>query len=291
MRKIEKIEVIYSQGTAETREDGLIVNPPFFGVIDGTSAPHHYKMTPVLFNSMTGGEMVRKVILETFYLAEPKLPLRELILQANRKIGKIQTERGISIDRSDLLAAASFVFAKIGEKNIEIIQGGDCFGVWLTNSGEIGITKTSYQKISLELMTIINDLSKKHNGDRKEMLVEFAPLLAKFRRRYINTKTYDCVALLNGQPWVEQCWQRLEVPLENLDLLLLFSDGFMLTNEIISNEEIAKKAIKAYTEKGFTGTLRDNRLIEKSKETQLHITHQEATAIAIKFEKIALSNY
>lgn len=279
MLKIERIETIFSQGTSERREDGLINNQPFFGVVDGVTAPYSPSRPPTLFEGMSGAEMVRKLILETFYAAKFSLPLKKVVLEANRKIREFHTTQGIPLKRSDLLSGATFAFAKIG-KTIEIIQGGDCFAVWVINS-EIGITKDQTQLAAHH--RLIPELMKKYEGNREKMWNEFYPHLCALRQRDYNQKIETGFAVLNGQPWVSECWQKIEVPSRDLELLLLFTDGLVPVKERNKEEKLAKKVIALYREKGLVGILERTRRIEEQQKESSHIDHEEATAIAIQF--------
>lgn len=281
MNKIKKIETLYSQGTAERIEDGLIINPLFFGVVDGLSAPYHYKMEQILFDGMSGGEMVRKIILETFNLAKPNSTLEKLILQANQRIKEFQVNRGIPLKRSDLLAGATFAFAKIGE-TLEIIQGGDCFAIWVIDS-EIKVTKDQTQLAVHH--RLISELMKKYRGNREKMWTEFYFHLCALRQQDYNQKIKTGFAVLNGQPQVSECWQRIEVPLLNLKLLLLFTDGFVPANERTNEEKMAKRLVSIYQKEGLAGILERTRRIEERGKKKRHIDHEEATALAVKFEE------
>lgn len=283
MLKIERFEVLYSQGTAERIEDGLITNPPFFGVIDGLSAPYHYKMEPIRFDGMSGGEMVRKVVLETFSAANPSLPLEEVSLQANQKIKEFQVARGIPIERSDLLAGACFAFAKLGIRTFELIQGGDCFGVWVYKNGEIGVTKNqAYLHVS-ENLRIIAEIMRRVNWNRNEMWVEFFPILSKFRLRDINQKTRTGYALLNGQSTIKKCWQKITIPVAGLEFLILFTDGLIWYPESVDEKKMVEKVVSAYEKWGLRGVLNEKRRTEKKNAKTLYIDRDEATAIAIEF--------
>ena len=66
------IKTIYDQGTAERQEDGFFVNPPFFGVVDGFSAPYSPQNPLTLFEDKSGGEVVRRIILRAFCSITPK---------------------------------------------------------------------------------------------------------------------------------------------------------------------------------------------------------------------------
>jgi len=283
--KIERIEMIYSQGTAEKREDGFIVNPPFFGVVDGFSAPYHYKMEQNFFDEMSGGEMVRQVVLETFYGAKPNSSLEDLILQVNRRIGEIQTAQRIPIDRSDLLAGASFAFVKVKveAETIEVIQGGNCFAVWQHVSGKIGTTKNQAFYHEADANLEISLLLEKHKGNRKEMWVDFYPILCKMRRRdYNNPNSETGFAVLNGQSQLAQCWQKVEIPLREIEILLLYTDGF--TRLALNGEKRELKLlVSIYQKERLNQILKETRQIETKLKKSSYIDYQEATAVAVKF--------
>jgi len=283
---IEKIEALYRQGTAEHREDGFIVNPPFFGVVDGFSAPYHSKMEKILFDGMSGGEMIRRVILETFYAVPPDLSLEAAILYANLKISEIQTTHGIPIDQAGLLAGASFVLAKVKEKTIEITQGGDCFTIWDYGSGKFGATKNqAYQHVSKNL-EIIAELMEKHHGNRKEMWVEFCPILSKFRQRDINNpEIKTSYAVINGQSSLRRCWQEIEIPVNGLKLMIFVTDGFFWYPESVGEIVLAKKMLSIYKELGLDGILTEKREGEKRTAETSYIDHDEATGLALEFRK------
>ncbi len=279
--KIEKTETIYSPGTSKRKEDGLIDNWPFFGVVDGVTATHSPSKPPTLFDGMSGAEMVRKIILKTFYDAKSSSPLEKVILQANQRIKQFQTAQGIPLERSDLLAGAVFVFVKIGGA-IEIIQGGDCFCIWASDS-KIGVTKDQTQLGYHH--QLIAGLMKKHKGNREKMWNEFYPHLCALRQRDYNQPIKTGFAVLNGQPWVSKCWQEIEIPLQNLELLLFFSDGFVPVEERGDEEELAKKVVALYFKEGLNGILKRTRIIEEQRKGRSHTDHEEATAIAINFKK------
>lgn len=276
-----EIETIYSPGTSKRQEDGRIENWPFLGVVDGVTATHSPKRPPTLFDGMSGAEIVRKIILETFCTAKLDSPLKKVILQANQRIRKFQTAQGIPLERSDLLAGAVFVFVKVAE-TIEIIQGGDCFAIWVINS-KIGITKN--QTYLANHHQLIAELMEKYEGNREEMWDEFYSYLCALRRRDYNQPIKTGFAVLNGQPWVSKCWQEIEIPLQNLELLLLFSDGFVPVEERGNEKELAKKVVALYFKEGLNGILERTRRIEEQRKRSSHIDHEEATAIAINFKK------
>lgn len=281
--RIARIDALYSQGTADHREDGFVVNPPFLGVIDGFSAPYHYKMFPLLFNGGSGGEMVRRVTLETFYSAVTS-SVEDLILQANQRIAEAQMSHGISDKEADLLSGASFVFANLSDSSLEIIQGGDCLAVWGYRSGKFGATKNqAYLHVSKNL-EIIADLMKKHGGDAREMWVEFSPILSGRRRQDINNpKSEAGYAVLNGQATIRDCWQKSQIPAKNIKYILLFSDGFIPYHLTENTKDMAEYVISLYESGGLDRMLRRKRKVDKKNSKSSYIAQDEATALAITF--------
>jgi len=277
-----KIEAIYDKGTAEELEDGLIINPPFFGVIDGTSEPAHFIGKGISFGKLSSGEMVRKLILETFYQAKSNDSLEKVILQANNKLKTLWHNLKIPLNRSDLIAGAVFALAKIGPKKVEIIQGGDCLALWVTASGKIGITKNQAFWHVLEAQKIIAELMKKHKGNRKKMWQEFYKPLCQLRLRDINQKIKTGFAILNSQLSLKKCWQKIEIPIKKLKFLLLFSDGLI---PLKKEEKLAKEVVKLYQKGGLNYILQKKRECEKATEEIRYRVFDEATAIAIKLDK------
>lgn len=282
------IEVIYDQGTAEHREDGFIVNPPFFGVIDGFSAPHSPQNPLILFDGESGGEIIRRIALESFYSANGDWSLENVVMVTNKLIRKFQADHGIPEDRADLLAAASFVFLKIEKDKIKILQGGDCLVAWHLTSGEVGtIRNQAYGHVARNLK-IIAKLMKKHQGDRVKMWNEFFTTLSGFRLQDINNpKSKTSYAALNGQQRLPNCWQKIEMPLEKLRSLLLFSYGFVPYRETKPEDKLqnilAGTLCIEYHAGGLKRILSRKRKSDAKKAVSSHITYDEATAIALSF--------
>lgn len=280
---ISKITAIYDKGTVKNIEDGLVINPPFYGVIDGTSEPKYFIGRGISFDGLSSGEKVRQIILETFYAAKNNESLEKIILRSNEKLKNLWRKRKISLDHSDLIAGAAFVFVKINSQKIEIIQGGDCFALWVSKSGKVGITKNQVYLHGLEAEKIIAELMKKHGGNRKKMWLEFYKPLCQLRLRDNNKKTKTGFAILNGQPSLKKCWQKIKIPVKELKFLLLFSDGFVPFKK---DNQMAKETVKFYQKGGLNCILKNKRKYEKRTEKKSYRVFDEATAIAIEFDKI-----
>lgn len=276
------VEAIYDQGTAQDLEDGFVINPPFFGVIDGTSEPKHFIGKGISFDGLSGGEKVRQIILETFYAAKNNESLEKVILRTNEKLKNLWRKQRIPLNRSDLIAGAVFAFAKVNSKKVEIIQGGDCFALWVNKSNKIGVTKNQVYFDTFWAQKTIAELMKKHRGDRKKMWLDFYKPLCRLRLRDDNKKTKTGFAILNGQSSLKKCWQKIKIPIKGLKFLLLFSDGFVPFKK---EKELAKETVKFYQKGGLNYILKKKREHEKKTEKKSYRVFDEATAIALDFSK------
>lgn len=280
MVKIEKIETLYSPGTAEHLEDGNFVNLPFFGVVDGCSALYWPGNPPILFNGFTGGQLARNLILKTFISAWPEVNLEDVVKQANEKIARMQIIKKNSLDNAGKLISTSFVLGKIKETRVEIIQGGDCYALWVTKSGKIEITKNQAYEPEVVLVKNFARLIKKYKGDRAKAWKEHGPFLAKMRKENAN-KTY---ADLNGQPIVEKCWQKIEIPLSDLFYLICFSDGLIPFSAMKNEKDLAKKILMYFIDERLSSVLNWTRKVEKREAKHSYEDHAEASGLAIKFK-------
>lgn len=279
---LKTVLALYSQGTAVDQEDGFIINEPFFGVVDGFSPPYSPTNPKILFNGLSGGEMVRRQIQSVFYSAHPLVPLDQLLLLANDKIRLTQAQYGIYNDNPGLLAGASFVFAKIEQEIIQIIQGGDCLAVWLLSSGEINSTDNQAYAHVTDNLNTIKKLMKRNQGNRRKMWDEFLPILSERRNQDCNRPTEKGYAVLNGDPTVEQYWQTIIVPTEEVEKMILFSDGLIQYEETADMNRLSGNLLQAYSMSGIKDLLDRKRLQEIARSQDSYVSHEEVTAVVIQ---------
>ena len=204
---------------------------------------------------------------------------------------------------SELLPSATFAVAGIDEKKVEIFQGGDTLTVWQTKSMIFREDNHSDCISSLESMrgknrfiggiqnlifdyekrqtSAIARLMKKHQGNRQKMWEEFRPLLVQDRRKNINAS--KGFAIINGQPWFESFLQKFIIPREEMELLIIFSDGFVPFEWTRDPTVMSKRIIDLYQKGGLNLILENARQIAKKKKDSSHEDYPEATAIAIEF--------
>ena len=281
-----RVEALYDQGTVRISEDRFYVPPSPFsvglvGVADGVSGLYVPSEGPILFEGQSGGQMAAEILVQTLANAGSDVPLEEILLRANSKIYTAQTHLGFyHRNEVEYLGGSTFSVAQIGTEEIEIIQCGDCFALWVTNK-EIGITKNQVFHHDTEATRIIATLMEKHGGDREKMWQEFRPILAKMRQRNVNKE--GGYSLLNGQPEVQKFWQRFFLFRSEIKLLLLFTDGLIYYPDSGDEHALAQKVIRLYNESGLRTILAETRRKEAKEKQKSHIDHAEASAVAIKF--------
>ena len=277
-----KIEAIYDTGTASPQEDQLIFKQPFFfGVADGVSGLYLPEEGPTLYEGRTGGQMVCDVLLKTIVTASPKESLLRIMLNANQAIAAHQT---YPLEESEMLGGATFAVAKFTNEQIIIIQAGDCFALWVSKNGKIGITKNQVFHHDTQMRQEIARLMEKHGGNQQKMWQEFRPFLAHYRRQQMNNKNHPHgYGVLNGQPNAKEMWAEFILFREEIKLLLLFTDGLIYYSDSEKEQFFAEKVYELYKKGGLGTILKETRIAEEKEKTTSHIDHAEATAIAIEF--------
>lgn len=278
----------YDQGAADYREDICIARYPFYGIVDGFSEPHSHLKPALLFNGMSGGEMIAEISWNVFNDVSPHLSPKEIVPLINILIEKIlNKQQGITVSNAGAIPGASFILAKISEKKVELVQAGDCLAVWQLGSGEIGFTKNqAYAHVNRNLR-IINKILDRNGNNWDEMWVEFSPILSQRRQKDINNpKSANGYAVLNGQPDMTKCWQAQEIPVQTLRRMILFSDGFIHYHDT-SDEKIAglAESLLFYSQKLELAEMLAIKRIKEAKDAKTSfIAYDEASVILLEFD-------
>lgn len=278
-----RIQVLYDQGTARVPEDGMIFQPPhYFGASDGISGVYLPHEGPKLFDGKTGGQFASHILSHTLGGASPEESLEDVLRKANHTIREFSEAQGLSLQESEFLPSATFSVASINPQNITILQAGDSLAVWEMKDGTTGGTPNRTFAYEKELLRIIAELMEKHRGNRQKMWEEFRPTLIEQRRANVNTEQGG-FALLNGQPEIEQFWQRFTLSQEETALLILFSDGFVPFEWTEDESTMAKTVVNLYRTGGLHQVLTATRKVAEQKKSSSHEDYAEATAVAIEF--------
>ena len=265
-----RVSSLQDTGVEERPEDSLFIGESSFVVADGMSDvyyPGGRKERPLRFGEMTGGKYASSLLASSVGAAQG-WSLRERILRTNVSLGASHRKKGLSLEDPERLAGAVFAAAEISGKTTEIFHAGDCLAVWIDENHALGATRNLCFEVDMERRCKIAHLLKKHGGNRVAMWREFGPVLEQSRREHAN-KTYG---VLNGQAEFPSLMEHFV--LNDLLLLIMFSDGMIDYSISKSRSLLAEKVVSLYVEGGL------RRILENARQSGVC---EEATAIAIEF--------
>jgi len=279
---IKYVETIYSPGTAVYKEDGIIQRAPFYGVLDGLSAPYSPSHPPILFDGQTDGEVVVNFIRSQFY--NPLLVsvgIKEILINANQQIAEFHAV--LDLNDAGQLSGAGLAIAEIGENEISIMQAGDCFIAAEYQYGMIMTMENRAYVHDKETNKLFSQILARYNGDKGAAWDEFVGPLAEMRRQDINVQ----YAMLNGQESFWNCVQQASWPLAELERIMFFTDGFGLPGLNLGDTKfVASLMLSCYNDGSLRGILDTVRCNEQTRSSNGHVIggQTEATAMVVEFE-------
>lgn len=274
-----RVETLYDSGTATIMEDVWGANHPFYMVADGVSEPYAKDGPRLMEGRLTGGQ-IAAIKLRNAVMRTHPVSLDTILRVASQDLEYIC--KRYFIEDIGMMPGATFALAEIGENSIALVQGGDCFILWMTKDGEVGATPNKVLAHEVECRAHIARLMEKHGGDRREAMEEFRPILTNLRRAHANNPNDPAgYCVFNGQPEMNQMlWRKTIAP---VSILILSTDGLFAFGETGDENKMAQNAIKVFREEGLRAMLARTRKIEKEGEARSHISQAEATVVAITF--------
>ncbi len=281
-----KIETFYFRSKGiEYEEDGLFVNSDkkIFVIVDAYN--ESYAGTPKIFQEdggqeLSGGEMVKMILMQTFQLyGTQNVSLEDILLKANARIKKWLIKENLHGNKGDR-PGCSFAAVSLKENGkMQIIQGGDCIVLWKEENGQTYITENQVFKHDTECLNIMNKILKKASNNKLEMWKQFVPIFRELRERDVNNPSSSlCYASLNGDERISEYWISIET--YKASQFLLFSDG-MVPFEMTS--PFKKEELISYILKNKKGGLLN--ILEKTREIEkkIYTSDLEASAISVEF--------
>ena len=257
-------------------EDGIVLrHPNLYGVLDGVSSPYTPGEGPKLYEGLTDGQVAVSIVKSMLNSAKQKLG--SALITANKRLER-RVESSIGIDFM-LLPGVNVAVAEISQKMVTVITTGDCFAFWRTRDGMIKATPNLAFGSESELNANFARIMEKHKGDRQKAWREHIPF---WKQSMIDNYNHT-FAVLNGQGGIESCWQRIELPRANLDLLILLTDGFVPFEDTRDAQLLAEKIEALYCSGGLCCVLMDTHISVETKKAETHVDYPEATAIALEF--------
>lgn len=280
-----RILALFDKGDAKYQEDFLILSNPFFGVLDGVSAIYDPAVGPKIYhNQYTGAQMVGRIVCSVFANAAETESLERLMYQANQNVRNFALQNALPTDDASRLPGVAFAITKISSQWIEIIQGGDCFAVWVKTSGKIGCTPNQCLLGERQGQNVFRKLMAKYQGDRTRAWQDYVPHFAARQKELANNPLVGGLALLNGQDTVFTSARRWTFHREEIRLLLLFTDGVIPFPDTENAERLGKMVINRFREGGLLGILHHARKYESNNKKDSHVDHAEASAIGIELD-------
>jgi len=211
----------------------------------------------------------------------------DILNDADNMLRQTSKSARLNFDNSEILPSAAFAIASV-EEVVRIFTGGDSLAVWRRKDGKIGGSPNRMYWYEMRLLKIIAELMAKHlplseniSEARKSMWKEFRPILTEARRANVNKG--EGYSLINGQKRFDRLMQDFVFDLQELDLLILFTDGLVPVEWTRDVVWLAKTVIRFYESGGLQEVLKSSREIAEHKKFVTHETIPEATAIAIEF--------
>lgn len=275
---------MYNQGKTRKPEDGIVFNPPrYFGVTDGISPIYTPEEGPMMFGEKTGGQLASQAVSFAFGMSSlfGGKSLRASLNHANDLVRQVSQKNGLPLNKSEFLPSATFCVAKIGDQEIEIVQGGDTLAIWETRDGKIGGTPNLIFEYEQRQVSTIARLMEKNKGNRQKMWEDFRPYLAEDRRKNINA--FKGFSIINGQPWFKDYLQEFTLTREDVKTLIIFSDGLVPFEKTADLEKMARFILDHYKTGGLNRILEVTREIADKNKKSSHEDYAEAAGIAIEF--------
>ena len=274
-----------SGGKRQYPEDEMMFSPDehggIFGVLDGVSfyAPDD---GPRLFDGLTQGQLAVRIVKRTFFYCRQTDPVGETLILANKGLGLIGKSNGLKLEEPELLPGADFAIAQIMGKTILLVWGGDCGAVWLNKDGSYDGTINRAYSHELWVEETFAKIKAKHNGNLNLAWEEWLPLRREHVRKHQNKP--GGWSTLNGRPEFANSWAKTNLSVNNLRIMILFTDGFVSFKDTENPEKLSEKLIGIYKGRGLSAILKSTR---QAQTEHLPRSHEaicpEATAIAIEF--------
>lgn len=289
-----RVQVFYDcpadkKGQKNPREDGEIICPPFYGVIDPFSAPYDQEHPMQTFGGLSGGQLLRAVAKNTFERMPTTTSLRRALLQVNSRLHLAFAQEGMGL-KADERPGASFVFCKEEDGKLHIVQGGDSRAAWIRRDGRVGITPclfTPHEKILRDEIARLKLIQGHTGAGWPKRFYEF---LCRSRREKSN-KFYP---VLNGQYGLLRIVRFFSVPIKSLTMVILFTDGMIEWNTVgRRSDRFVVHYIRDCFERDdstreagctFHYIMEQTRQAEINFAETSHVKHAEATCMVITFD-------
>lgn len=265
-----------------------------FWALDGLSGVYHCRRPLAQFadpqgRRWSGGEMVTRLVSE-FWRQNPHLSVTELVHRANQLILNWHLEQ--KVDWSDPVNRAGTTFALAqfdpSGSTLRLAQAGDAMAVWRYRDGTLGWTDNKVGPF--DRLGVVRRAEYLAEVRRLGLQNEKAQVQALFGEQHLTEGRHcymNCPAnpqgfgVLNGDANLQSFVTTFDLPVADLDLLLLVSDGMLPSLLDQPEAESASWLIDAYMAANYHWRPVVQRI--RRQERERGSGHVEACGVALRF--------
>lgn len=262
--------------------------PKIYGVInavEGAFAPGEF---PRLFpgsgsySDESGGQAVLRIIKRCIQQTRGRALING-IMGTNTVIQGWAKAQGLDISDPNALPGASVGFARIDEKSVEVVQGGSTEVAILMKDGHVVRFGDQAWRNDAMLDSILAEF-KEEESDFQTAYRRLLPIRAEARRRHINNPESDQgFAHLNGQEEVRECLQTGVFHLDDVQMIILHTDGL-----IPPAERREGVNLDLLDRKGVRGLHNHARQAEAAGKGRLHIRRAPYAVCILHFDDVVM---
>lgn len=270
-----KVDYFTDQGSGLMNEDDFLIKDNLFCVFDGVTSLVKY----VGPDGITGGKLGSYFTKEIFEQNSEK-PLLEIIRLANNKLREEMIKRNIDVTSKPNLWGTTLAAIRITGDYAEYIQVADSTILFISKNKKTISIPTSL-KIDRKTLTLLKKLIDQ--GVKEAKRDERVLALQMKTRNRVNLD----YGTLNGEEGVFDFIATGKIPLNNINHILLFTDGVKVLQEDPEKDEDMLIITDLFLKKGLNKLLEYVRNTENSDPECITYprtkTHDDATAISISF--------
>lgn len=275
------ITSIVDPGTAKHIEDAHCITPPFVAIADGVSAPYDSAHPMRFFGGLTGGQFAARVFCEVVLKALPTDSIDHLIKTSVARVGSVQEQAGIALDRGDLLGGAGFAIASLGER-VEIAAVADVYAIWRLHDGTVGATRNQVAAHDAHLRARIPAIRAEVGDDFDALFERLNPIRREQRLLDMNGDGPRAFGLLCGQERMLRHVERHAFDRTAMRDLILCSDG-AITDSALDPVAMAEHVFRSVDAGGIAALLATQRACEQANDPTSHTAQREVTIAHVHF--------
>lgn len=230
-----KVDYIFDAGSS--KEDAYLVKDNLFAVFDGFNSLDGFVDT-----DGTSGGLVAATIAKNIF-SRNEGSLKDLALEANRKIREKMVAAGVDVKNKCGLWGAALAVVRIGDGSFEWVQLADSLIllIYADTSHQLLVEDFDHEK---EVLTTAKRLAAERNMSMREVID--AGLHTELR-----SKANETYGALNGEEAAANFLNSGNESLRNVKHILLFTDGLMLPREDPQEEHDWKLFVDLFLQGGL----------------------------------------